>query len=71
MEQFKEKRKLFYNQLHSLVQGTEASNIYHENAKINACHPINEISGLKDINKLWKSLRISFQDIERLSLIHI
>ena len=56
MEQFKEKRKLFYNQLHSLVQGTEASNIYHENAEIYACHPINEISGLKDIN---------------LSLIHI
>ena len=71
MEQFKEKRKLFYNQLHSLVQGTEASNIYHENAEINACHPINEISGLKDINKLWKSLRISLPDIERRDSIFV
>ena len=71
MEQFKEKRKKFYNKLHSLVQEVEAGNIYHENAEIFACHPINEISGLKNINKLWKSLRISFPDIERRDSIFV
>ena len=71
MEQSKEKRKQFYNQLHSLAQGSEINNIYHEDAEIYASHPINEISGLKDINKLWESLRNSFPDIERRDSIFV
>jgi predicted ester cyclase len=61
----KQKRKYAYSQLHSLALGIDPSLVYHENAEIFASHPINEISGLKQINKLWATLITSLPDIER------
>ena len=66
-----EKRKHYYNQLHSLILGSHSRNVYHNNAEIFASHPINEISGLKEINKLWEALMISFPDIERRDSIFV
>ncbi|MAC60845.1 MAG: polyketide cyclase [SAR116 cluster bacterium] len=66
-----EKRKHYYNQLHSLILGGHSRNVYHNNAEIFASHPINEISGLKEINKLWEALMISFPDIERRDSIFV
>ena len=71
MMKIKEKRKYYYNQLQSLALGSDVKNIYHENAEIFACHPINEISGLKEISKLWKNLTISLPDIERRDSIFV
>jgi len=42
------------------------NNAYHEDAKLKCFHPINNISGTKDIyDKLWLPLKNSFPDLER------
>lgn len=61
----KQKRKYAYSQLHSLALGVDPSLVYHENAELWGCHPINEISGINGIKKLWRDLLSSFPDMER------
>ena len=65
-------KKKIRNLLKNIVESNDQSlseninNAYHENATINAFHPINDLEGISDItNKLWKPLLHSFPDLER------
>ena len=52
--------------------GVNLKNLYHEEAELNAFHPINEISGVENIkNKLWIPLKEAFPDLERRNIIVI
>ena len=65
-------KKKIRNLLKNIVESNDQSlseninNAYHENATINAFHPINDLEGISDItNKLWKPLLHSLPDLER------
>ena len=65
MEEVLLKRKSLFSMLKSLSLGSDPSLMYHKDALWWGCFPINEVSGIEGIKKIWKDLLFSFPDMER------